>query len=579
MTMTARACITGAVLVAAGCSVPCVDDGLLSMQHDQSCAQATMMLTTTGTLPSMVTLEPPPSTTLTTDLTDTTATTTTTGTATDSDSSGGSTGAAHCFNDVPDGTESDLDCGGPDCAPCNPGFECDGDPNNCVSDACNSGVVCIDPQLCTLPMGIDLLFSPQDNLGAAVDVVPDVNDDGIDDILVSAWGASPRTFVIHGDPSLDSGFDFDALESGQGGFVIHGMPQVSAFAPAGDFNGDGIGDFAIGDGLADVAYIVFGRDDAPPVPPLQLPNIALEGGGVRFSGDGVGTSLAGGLDVDGDGQGDLVIGAPSEPESTYVVFSRPGLTDHSAMDVGTTVEGFQITSQLIVSGRDVALLPDLNGDGRAEVVVAAPNFLGETGRVFVVFGKDDFGKVDLNEDSPGFYGIGSNAVKLTYFGQSVAAAGDVDGDGLHDIIASTTDSEVFVVFGKAADGDIDIDALGAAGFKIVVSGGNGGFLSVGGGSDINGDGLADLLVGAPYINPQTLWVVFGKSTPGDVLTANVESGVGGFPIRLPGANAGFGESFGVGDPLDRGWATAAIGAPNFMADEGTIQLVTLGLCP
>jgi hypothetical protein len=564
------------VLVAAGCSVPCVDDGLLSMQHDQSCAQAT--LTTTGTLPSMATLEPPASTTLTGDLTDTTATS---GTATDGGSSGGSSGGVNtCFNDQPDGDESDLDCGGPVCMPCNPGFECDGDPDNCVSDACNSGVVCIDPQLCTLPTGIDLLGSPNDMLGAEVAVVPDVNDDGIDDIVVSAWGASPRTFVIHGDPALDTGIDLADVAAGQGGFVIQGMPMVTSISPAGDFNGDGIDDFAIGDDSLQLAFIVYGRDDAAPVPPLDLSTLAPSGQGVRFIGVGVGASLAGGHDVDGDGERDLVIGAPNfEFDTTYVVFSQPGLMEQDAMEVGTTVAGFQITASSASVGRTVALLPDVNGDGRAEVVIGAPSFLGGAGRLFVVFGKPDFGKLDLDELNPGFYAIGPTLQQELFLGQTLAAAGDVDGDGLHDIIAGTGGSDVYVVFGKPDGADIDTDALGAGGFKFVLAGGTGGYASVGGGGDVNGDGLADLLVGTPYADPETLWVVFGKGTPGDVLTADLEAGVGGFVIRLPDSDAQFGESFGVGDPLGSGAATAAIGAPGFMNGEGLIQLVTLGLCP
>jgi hypothetical protein len=579
MTMVARTCMTAVVLVAAGCSVPCVDDGLLSMQHDQSCAQVTTTLTTTGTLPSMATLEPPPSTTLTTGVTDTT---TTTGTTTGEGSSGGSSGGGvGCFNGQVDGDESDVDCGGDDCDPCEAGEQCDGDPSNCESGACNSGALCIDPELCTLPMGVDLLGSPQDQLGVVVDVVGDVDDDGLDDIVAVSWGASPRTFVIHGDPGLGADeFDLAAVEAGQGGFVVHSMAKFESIAPAGDFNEDGIDDFALGDGSSGRVFIVFGRAVAPPVPSIDLFDNDIGAEGVRFTGSGVGSSLAGGLDVDGDGKRDLVIGAPNfEVDTTYVVFGAPGLTDHQAMDIGTLVAGFQITSSFTGAGRDVALLPDLDGDGRAEVVVAAPSFLGGAGRVFVVFGKPDFGKVDLDEPSASFYAIGSNVPQELFFGQTLAAAGDVDGDGLHDIIASTATNDLYVIFGKAGGGDVDLDALGGGGFKIVVTGGNNGFSSVGGGSDINGDGRADLFVGAPYVNPQTLWVVFGKDTPGDVQTADVEAGVGGFAIRLPDPDAGFAESFGVGDPLAIGAATAVIGAPAFSNDEGLIKLVTLGLCP
>jgi hypothetical protein len=571
-----------AALVGAGCQVPCVDDGLLAKQHDESCSQVatTMGASTSATsLPSTTAL---PSTTSpsTGDVSTSTDVLTATGTTAEG-SSGGSTGSLPtCDDDLPNGEETDLDCGGPDCPKCAAGFRCGGDRANCASNACN-GLLCIDPVACTLPTGVDLLSSALDVLGEAVEVVGDINGDMIDDIVASAPCVSARTFVIYGSPLLTSGFDLEALESGDGGFVLTGSPKIGRVAPAGDFNEDGIGDFAVADGNSGVAFVVFGRTDPAPVMPLNFSMLAPEGRGIRFSGSNLGRGLAGGLDVDGDGKRDLVIGAPGFGEDRiFVVSSSAALTDVDVADVGGSVAGFQISSsQGGTAGRSVALLPSVNGDARAEVIVGAPNLLGGAGRVFVVFGKAGGATVLLDEETPEFYSFGATGQQEMYLGRSVAAAGDVNGDGLADVIAGSLTNQVYVVFGRAEPGHVDTEALGAAGFVISLTNGGGDEVSVNGGPDINGDGLSDLFVGEPHASQETLWVVFGKATTETVNTGDLEMGVGGFMIRLDEPDADFALDVGIGDPLGIGAATAVIGAPQWGNDDGLISLVPFGLCP
>jgi hypothetical protein len=567
-----------AALVGAGCQVPCVDDGLLSMQHDRSCSQSAATTTaSTSTSTSSPTVGSTGDGATSTD----TTSTDTTSTGTTADVSSGSTDVApSCLNDMVDGDETDLDCGGPDCPKCETGLQCAQDPENCSSDACN-GSICVDPSMCTLPADVDLLSTPVDVLGVAVDVVGDINGDMIDDIVVSAPCIAARTFVVYGDPDLADGFDLETVAAGQGGYVITGAPKIRHVAPAGDFNEDGLGDFAVGDVTSGLAFIVFGRDVAEPVPALDFDTLAQSSAGIRFSGMNVGRGLAGGLDVDGDGKRDVAIGAPGiTKDSVFVVSSDKSLVDVAVSDVGGAVAGFQITSSLNSSaGTSVALLPSVDGDALAEVIVGAPNFLGAAGRVFVVFGKADSATVDLDAPGPSFYSFGRTAPMEAYLGHSVAAAGDVNGDGLADVVAASMGGEVFVVFGREDPGHIDVDALGPAGFVIALSGGGGSEVTVGGGPDIDGDGLSEVFIGEPNASEETLWVVFGKSTTEPVLTSDIAAGVGGFALRLDEADADFAIDFGLGDPFGIGAATAAIGAPLWGADDGLLSLVTLGLCP
>ena len=120
-------------------------------------------------------------------------------------------------------------------------------------------------------------------------------------------------------------------------------------------------------------------------------------------------------------------------------------------------------------------------------------------------------------------------------GTSVSGAGDVNGDGFADLIVGAPNYGVgnsYVVFGRTDTAAVDLSPLApnSGGFIITgVSPGDRGGNSVSAAGDVNGDGLADLIVGASGIDSS--YVVFGKADAAGINLSAVEAGTGGFAIH------------------------------------------------
>ncbi len=328
---------------------------------------------------------------------------------------------------------------------------------------------------------------------------------------------------------------------------------------------------------------------------LSQSNLRIDGAAPR---DAAGFAVAAAGDVNGDGRGDVILGAPDARNnardysgSTYVIFGQPVPTNVDLVNLGAA--GFRIDGSdgFDNSGRSVAGIGDINGDGRAEIAIGAPGadngVLANAGAVYVIFGSATPTKVDARTlGAAGFRIIGDE--DGGQLGTSVAAAGDVNGDGRPDLVIGAPGRNVngnnsgaaYVIYGQAAPTSIDlVNPLGGAGLRIAGQTANDEAGSaVSGAGDTNGDGRADVIVGAPGAdnnarnNSGSAYVVYGQAAPADVNLA-LPLGAAGFRIDGPTSNDDAGESVGdAGDVNLDGRGDVVVGAP-FAGNGGTAYVI------
>jgi hypothetical protein len=308
------------------------------------------------------------------------------------------------------------------------------------------------------------------------------------------------------------------------------------------------------------------------VNPLELSSLGGTNGfglnGVNLN-DRAGFSVSGAGDVNGDGFDDFIVGSPgADPSSnsnfadagvSYVVFGQGGgfaaSLDPSSLD-GTN--GFIVNGVAAgdLSGSAVSGIGDVNGDGFDDLVIGAvePSPHGRySGASYVVFGHAGPFAPSLNLS--GLNGMNGFAIQgvaaYDHAGGAVARAGDVNGDGIDDILigASSADAgavnsgAAYVVFGHAGPfaAKLDLSDLnGTNGFELSgVAGYDHCGTSVASAGDINGDGFDDLLIGAISTDANgsssgTSYLLFGHAGtfPAQLGLSNL-NGTNGF--RLEGA--------------------------------------------
>lgn len=315
---------------------------------------------------------------------------------------------------------------------------------------------------------------------------------------------------------------------------------------AGDVNGDGLDDVIVGSGVGAVR-VVFGPTDGNNG---RLDTSIQRGiGGFAINGDA--SVVGAGADFNGDGLDDMVIGSA---RATHVVFGRsdgfPAMVDVATLD---GQNGFTLETP----GTSVALIPDVNGDNLADLLVGsrnqdAPGFR-DAGRVTLVYGRSGDSPARLSpltmngQNGVVFYGEST----LDLLGWSVESAGDLNGDGLNDMVMGATGAavdgaaeagKVYVVFGSddlpnplrlnelaAGDGLLfnGRDAEDVAGYSVRSAG------------DMNGDGFDDLAIGAPgkgpfgspNLHPGEVYVLFGAASLPSSITVDALDGRNGFMIR------------------------------------------------
>lgn len=367
----------------------------------------------------------------------------------------------------------------------------------------------------------------------------------------------------------------------------------TSVAPVGDMNGDGLDDLIVGawgagfEGrrLSGSAWVVFGKQDTGSI------DLAGPFDGFRIvgaeAGHWVGASVAGVGDVNGDSVPDVLVGTPhasnngrSFAGAAFVVYGKSTSTTVDLADIGESVSalGFRIDGAR--SGNQISWAlsgaGDVNEDGLFDVAVSgryiSNNDRGFSGSVYVVYGSAGSGP-DLGSLGPRGYRI-DGAEAGNQIGSALASAGDVNGDRVPDLaIGSQYSSQngrgfsgsVHIVFGATSSPTIDLAALGTRGRRIDgAEAGDQIGSAVQNIGDANGDGIPDLILGSRYASPYgfgfagATFVVYGGEEAGVLDLAIL--GDCGFRIdgSTPGDQSGVAVS-GAGDVDGDGTSDLLIG--------------------
>ncbi|MCE7058539.1 FG-GAP-like repeat-containing protein [Dyadobacter sp. CY343] len=411
--------------------------------------------------------------------------------------------------------------------------------------------------------------NPFAQMGWSIAHVGDVNGDGYDDVGIAADGydngqtSEGAVFIYHGSQLGLNPMPVTTIEGNQK------YARMGSIASAGDVNGDGYGDIIIGVPLygennAGAVFIYHGSSQG------IISNVEYKIEQQQIEDGRFGNSVASAGDVNGDGYGDVVVGAPEFEEGMAFVYlgSSNGIITNMITEIDGSTDGFLMG---VVTG-----LGDVNGDSFDDVAIGSPFYSKEEayeGAIMIHYGSstgisanpdlilqanktevrlgssvseagdiNGDGYMDLIAGASHFasgqyvegalyvyYGstLGLNAtptiiesnIENSYFGSSVSAAGDINGDGYSDILVGAVgysngqpnEGAVFIYQGSESGLNLGYSAKQEGNQESAFLGN-----SVSGGGDINGDGFSDIMMGAHQydngqINEGMVYIHYGNS--------------------------------------------------------------------
>ena len=443
--------------------------------------------------------------------------------------------------------------------------------------------------------------SSEGYLGYSASSAGDVNGDGYDDMLIGAYQytvgsafKAGQAFLLYGHSNEcpaeirgNSTWMGEATNAVKFGGVHRYGKTAASLSPAGDVNGDGLDDFIIGSPQADSAadrgdagesYLIYGSATGY-ANSITLTNTWLDGAnGMIFAGaktnDQSGTSVSSAGDVNGDGFDDLLIGAQyADPNGldaageAYLIFGSSSLSATVVLTNtwfdGTNGVLFAGAYTNISAGCCVSAAGDMNQDGLDDIMISASTYdegtLTNAGAVYLVYGSTNL-PAHVTLTNTWFDGV--NGVQLTGAGQSIglgnamSGAGDVNGDGLDDLLiagswASPEDrtgaGETYLVYGqtRGLPASISLSSTWLDGTNGVLMAGakaqDFSGKSVGFAGDVNADGFEDMLIGAYQADPEgnsaagEAYLMYGAPFP---VSPFVGSWTGGYEVVISGQNIG-----------------------------------------
>lgn len=330
-----------------------------------------------------------------------------------------------------------------------------------------------------------------ESLGWSLSTAGDVNGDGYDDLI--AGGVSYNSLdgrAILYDYFMKNEISADRQMTGEFTGDLFG----TSVSDAGDLNGDGYGDLIAGsqgyNNYTGRAYIFFGS-----ATPDFIPDLVLNGEGIS-NVFGISVSSAG--DVNGDGYDDVIVGAYGYNSSfgrAYIYYG--GSSMNNVADVLLNGEGASNYFGISVSGAG-----DVNADGFEDVIVGATGYNSSAGKAYLFFG----GASMNNSSDAEFYGENPS----DNFGASVSGAGDLNGDGYKDIVIgasghNTGTGRAYIFLGGNFVSQFPYLTINGAAVNNYLG------ISVSGAGDVNKDGFDDFIAGAYGYNNYSgqAYVFFG----------------------------------------------------------------------
>ncbi|MCK4579580.1 MAG: FG-GAP repeat protein, partial [Candidatus Marinimicrobia bacterium] len=343
----------------------------------------------------------------------------------------------------------------------------------------------------------------------------DINGDGFADIVV---GSNPseygNVYVFKGS---GDGLAATGVASTMASWSVATLVQNSTFGgsvgTAGDIDGDGLCDIIVGDGRNETVFVYFGS-----FPGIEsTPSQTIDGGeAIRYFGRAMNTAG----DIDADGYMDVIVGDRGYDgnfSSEGIAYIYYGSTD----GVNTTTPDWEVTGGEHGAwlGWAVNSAGDVNGDGYGDIIIGAPGY-GDYGAAFVYYGSASgiAGPPDIV--------VGDENQGEVCFGEVVAPAGDVNGDGYDDVIVSAPiynvtsggrEGAAFLYLGSS-QGLVETPA-----WDVFGEGGNYYGSAIGSAGDVNGDGYSDFFVYGTRNTTTGIFVYYGAPQgPSEIASWTVE---------------------------------------------------------